>query len=244
MIDINTLPKHSYGRGSKQAHGGYIYILELSTGLVKVGKTRSPRDRIKSHLDSAARFGASITNFWISDQHDNFSDNEAALIAALGNPVHGAEFFRVTYPDAKAIATSLDFHRLTDEERRSKDEISSARAAAKAMGLVHDGGDYVRIKVLADEAGPLQLLYSSSLPNGFEPSSDEERTHLPSLILNLSEKSGIPIEEIETWSYIEVMEHIAVMAIRVQALRLTNRALLAGRYDLTQPAIEMNWRTA
>ena len=77
-INLADLPEHrrSYGRD------GYVYVLEFSTGIVKVGKTRNPRARIATHIEDARKFGASIKCLWLSVQHENYSDNERAVLRA------------------------------------------------------------------------------------------------------------------------------------------------------------------
>jgi hypothetical protein len=235
VINIDAFPEHKRASG----RDGYLYVIQLSTDVVKVGKTRNPRQRIANHIDTAGRFGASVKQVWLSEMHENYSENEQLLITALGVPAHGNEFFRVDFSEAVRLAAGFDYVCPTTEQREIRDARLSAQARASAQNLFQalDGGDFVRIKILADEAGPLQLLYGDALPEGFSSSSDEgDDTLMDSLIQDVVDKTGIPFEEIESWSYIDVIEHIAKTSIHVQRLRLETRALIAGRTDLTSPA--------
>jgi len=76
VIDLNTLPEHRRSNG----YDGYVYVLEFSTGIVKIGKTRNPRARIATHVEDAKKFGATVDQLWLSEWHENYSDNERALL--------------------------------------------------------------------------------------------------------------------------------------------------------------------
>jgi hypothetical protein len=235
VISLDVFPEHKRSSG----RDGYLYAIHLSTDVVKVGKTRNPRQRIANHIDTAGRFGASVKQVWLSELHENYSQNEQLLIAALGAPAHGNEFFRVDFSHAVRLAADLDYVCPNMEQREIRDAEIAAQTKANARQLFQalDGGDFVRVKVPADEAPPLQLLYGGSLPEGFSTSPDEDDDELmDSLIQDVVDKTGIPFEEIESWSYIDIIEHIAKQTIRVQSLRLQTRALTAGRTDLTSPA--------
>ncbi|MCW2901184.1 MAG: putative DNA-binding protein [Streptosporangiaceae bacterium] len=77
---------------------GYIYVIEFSFGVVKVGKTNSPRLRIRAHERDVGRFGGSIARAWLSFAHHGYSSSESELIRAtseLGTQlVESAEYFR------------------------------------------------------------------------------------------------------------------------------------------------------
>jgi hypothetical protein len=60
---------------------GYIYVVEFTTGTVKVGQTEDPRQRLTTHQIEAGVFGVGVAAYWISPAHRNFKVNETLLIA-------------------------------------------------------------------------------------------------------------------------------------------------------------------
>lgn len=97
------LPRHPKSDGKK----GYIYIIEYDTGMVKVGRTTSPRQRIKGQLYIAARFGVEPRNIWLSSFHENYKSTERELLKRLGTPTQGAEYFETTYAEVIGVAQAL-----------------------------------------------------------------------------------------------------------------------------------------
>lgn len=58
----------------------YLYVVAISSGVVKVGRTTSPNVRIPSYIKSAAAYGALIEKVWVSRPGTNAKKNEASLI--------------------------------------------------------------------------------------------------------------------------------------------------------------------
>lgn len=84
---------------------GRIYVLEFSTGIVKVGRTVRP-GRIEQHAKEARRYGVSVVRHWISAAVDRYTDIERTVIRACareGVAEHGVEYFRMPYERALAI---------------------------------------------------------------------------------------------------------------------------------------------
>jgi hypothetical protein len=91
---------------------GYVYVIEFSTGTVKVGQTVNPKQRIQTHLGEAAVFGAYIADFWISPAHMNYLDNETRLINACQRVSHRSRleyFHAVGYERAVQFANDLTY---------------------------------------------------------------------------------------------------------------------------------------
>lgn len=84
-----SLPQHKNNDGTR----GYLYVIEYSTGVVKVGRTTSPRQRIRSQTYVAAKLGVEPVSVWLSDYHENYKANEEALLTSLGAPMRGVEYF-------------------------------------------------------------------------------------------------------------------------------------------------------
>ncbi len=60
---------------------GYVYVIQFSTGGVKVGQSRNPERRIADHRDGARAYGSEVVATWISPEHQNVAENERKLIA-------------------------------------------------------------------------------------------------------------------------------------------------------------------
>lgn len=89
---------------------GYLYVVEFSTGYVKVGYTEDPKTRLGNHRNEAAAFGVHVTNYWISVPHSNFQANERRLINQCEkvSPRTRKEYFHtVGYARAVEFASSL-----------------------------------------------------------------------------------------------------------------------------------------
>lgn len=58
---------------------GWLYVIEFSDGVVKVGRTTDARQRIKRHGWDAKARGAEICSWWISVLHSNTSETERIM---------------------------------------------------------------------------------------------------------------------------------------------------------------------
>ncbi len=59
---------------------GYIYAIQFSTGVTKVGRTSDPWTRYDQHRSAAETFGVSITRHWVSPLHNRFERTERRLV--------------------------------------------------------------------------------------------------------------------------------------------------------------------
>jgi hypothetical protein len=118
---------------------GYTYVIKYSTGAIKVGYTRSPRERYRKLWNDAAQFGVWITDRWLSPLHGECEDNEIALIRAgcrTGKRL-GAETFDCPFEDMVAYARMLP---MSDREvptsrglSPSEQRIAERRSRARTM---------------------------------------------------------------------------------------------------------------
>ena len=97
----------------KAEHGGYVYVLEFTSGLVKPGRTQDPRSRLGDHAKSARLFGAELADWWVSPLHDGWKGNEESLIAFAsdlgGVPLTTEYFSGVDFADLLMKARALTF---------------------------------------------------------------------------------------------------------------------------------------
>ncbi len=92
---------------------GYVYVIRFDTGVVKVGQTLNPGNRLPDHRADAAAFGVTVTDFWISPSHINFRDNETRLINACVQVSRRSRveyFHNLAFDQAVGFATELTFH--------------------------------------------------------------------------------------------------------------------------------------
>lgn len=101
----------------KSPLGLYVYALKFNVGIVKVGLTASPRQRIRSYVTYLAPFGISIADRWISEPHAAAKGNEAMLLKycrTQASEVTNREYFTgVDFDDLTSFAVLLPFVALT-----------------------------------------------------------------------------------------------------------------------------------
>ena len=97
--------------GPRRPDVGHLYVVEFTSGVIKVGKAVGPKSRIASHSKFAAIHGDGIVRSWSSERHHGYSDSERDLITFCkkrGSRVFGHEYFRdVTFDDARIFAGLL-----------------------------------------------------------------------------------------------------------------------------------------
>lgn len=94
---------------------GHIYVIEFSSGVVKVGKTTDPKRRLAAHASLARVHGGAIRASWMSQQICGYDDAERELIrlcAQVAGPVVGREYFDIGLREALSLATLVEANRL------------------------------------------------------------------------------------------------------------------------------------
>lgn len=97
----------------------YVYVIEFTSGTVKVGQTRDARRRIGEHSKAAQAHGHTAARTWVSIPHVGYAANESALIAfceerwtaAVGREAFEAANFDVVVE----YAQGLPYERLPEE---------------------------------------------------------------------------------------------------------------------------------
>ncbi|MBF6411006.1 GIY-YIG nuclease family protein [Nocardia farcinica] len=98
---------------------GCIYVVAFGDGSIKVGKTRRPKSRLRTHLNKAAEHGLEMVDLWISGEHVEYAENETALINSLSAcaEVRVRETFTgASFNEATRIANGLPRTRLSEAE--------------------------------------------------------------------------------------------------------------------------------
>jgi len=92
---------------------GYLYVLEVTGGIIKVGFSVEPKARLKQHARASEKKALTVTREWVSPVHVEAGLNEEELIASCerlgGVSCMGREWFSgVRFDDAVAAAMRLD----------------------------------------------------------------------------------------------------------------------------------------
>ncbi len=118
---------------------GFVYLLELSTDVVKIGSTTSPIKRLRKHRSAAEQFGISLRQAWLSEPTASYASLEAQLCGQArkaGYKTAGREWFRgLRFDEAVELAEQL---------------MANARPRPLSSAVQRDlGSDALRILALA-----------------------------------------------------------------------------------------------
>lgn len=109
---------------SRTDHDQYVYVVVFSSNVLKVGRAKSPKNRLKQHAKDAQNHGHVITHQWVSLPHMAYRENEDALIAFCSErwtASSGKEYF--TGGDFAAVvgfAQTLNFSSTPDQIIRDR----------------------------------------------------------------------------------------------------------------------------
>lgn len=94
--------------------GHYVYVVLFNTGSLKVGRTRDPSTRLKSHATNGRPHGISVAAQWLSQPHLLARKNESRLIGYCSSrytSLNGGEFFSgAKAEDVVSFAEGLTAH--------------------------------------------------------------------------------------------------------------------------------------
>jgi len=226
------------GLPGKVKYGGYAYIVEFDSGLLKVGMTQSPFNRVGLHVRNAALFGIQALRCWLSPLHETPAKTEVGLIAAanrLGTLSAGAEYFRgVAFDRLVAEADAIDFppFDLAEAEERER------QLKAQAMPLFGKISEAARAAV--DDQTPPLPWPERAIADAFNRRGDaypvpplHTRQPIPEeLIQRLADLKGVDVEDILDMTYIDMIEHIVLTEVGSEANRMRIYARNAGRTDM------------
>jgi hypothetical protein len=105
-------PRVEYVRllGAPTTDYGHIYVIEFSTGVVKVGRTIGPARRLATHARVAQVHGVAVRRSWTSERHHGCRETERKLIDLCrrrGTQIDVEYFQGITFEDVRAIAQLL-----------------------------------------------------------------------------------------------------------------------------------------
>lgn len=117
---------------------GHLYVVEFTSGVVKVGKAENPAARLAAHARLAEIHGGAVKATWTSRRLIAYATAEQELIelcARQGRLVSGREYFAIDGDLARCLASIVDENRFL-----SDDEWSALQAEALRHGdlAAHD----------------------------------------------------------------------------------------------------------
>jgi len=221
-------------RTPKVKWGGHLYVIEFSTGMVKVGKSQNPAERIETHRGNASAFGSEIVGCWVSEAHDNYSANETLLIRAmhsLGGIANRAEYFMgVKADDAVAAAQGLEFMPIDAGAHEAK-TARNVEALKEMVGIPSEG-------TRSRPADPYEAI--DRLFGGIAGTADNAH-HFPmvtgntvplSMVREMARLKKVPVSEIASMDMLSLLEDTIATRVRIAALNLRRWAVENDRQDL------------
>lgn len=96
----------------RSAEGDYVYVVQFSSGTIKVGKTKNPASRLRTHAATARTHGIKVAAQWVSQPIATAADNERRLIEFCNQrftSLNGGEYFAgAVIGDVLAFAEGLN----------------------------------------------------------------------------------------------------------------------------------------
>lgn len=221
------------GRHRHHRYAGYVYIVQMDNGVIKVGKTSNPSERIATHAKNAAPHGSTIIRLWLSVAHLDSAEVEKELIRQASHAcssVIRSEYF-----------TGLDFGHLADAAAKSRyrpiDLATIAamqrEAAIPPFGPIEvspeKGDDFVelareRIRALLGRRsnGTYQP------PMSFGGGTPEEWR---SVIAAVAQARGCTVAEVHDMTRLDLLHALVASVVRVEVLELQAHAQRTGHFE-------------
>jgi len=234
---------------------GYLYILELDSGVIKVGKATTPHVRLRNHISNAAAMGRVVVRGWVSTPHKNFSENEQELIracAAKASRVIRREYFEgIGIAAARDLVRAMEFLPWTSQDEQAAQE--RVDRIARVWRSVGSGSKIAVTQSYIDAAERwLRFDRSAPMPDGTsravtDPSDVDtppfvsRDSEVYQLLERIANAKGVDIEEVADWSYIDVIGDL----LTTQALTTKQEWIIfayeSGRDDLlSRPWVELD----
>ncbi len=110
---------------------GHVYVLGFSNGIVKIGRTMQPEQRLHTHAKGLGVM-ADITATWVSPRHVEWVENEHILRCALG----GVELAPADIEQVMRVANGLRFTVPYSVEEEARREAAAAQEAVRRLAEV------------------------------------------------------------------------------------------------------------
>lgn len=93
---------------------GHVYVIEFSSGVVKVGKAKDPKARLAAHAHLARIHGGALRASWASRELIAYAGAEQELIrlcSKRGRLVAGREYFDIDFGTACLFGSIVEHNR-------------------------------------------------------------------------------------------------------------------------------------
>lgn len=229
------------GLPGKTRFGGYVYIVEFDSGLLKVGMTQFPQSRLTYHARHAASFGIRAVRGWLSPLHEEPFRTEGLLIAAaaeMGTAAGGREYFAgVGFEEIVTRAAAFDFPAVDFAAAEAEEEYRRKHPIFGNVTFVQDAagnGATAPVKWPSTAVAEIfarrgDVYHVPTLHR--EPFPDD-------LIQRVSDASGMDVEEVLDMNYIDLIEQTGLTTVRAEAMQMREYAYRASRTDMLLPMRE------
>jgi hypothetical protein len=150
-----------------------LYVIEFSSGVVKVGVSEKPDHRMADHAMNARVHGHTVVNTWTSSKHANARQTERELIefcSGRWSTVAGREYFtEAVFAEVVAFAECLALEPADDEcgmsapppfDWAEAEALCGSAAIAKAKRLAEEG--YRNHPITPEQGAQLRALVAST----------------------------------------------------------------------------------
>ena len=228
---------------SAHEEDGYVYIVEFSDKTIKVGRSGKPNLRLHQHRHDAAKFGLSISQWWVSGLHRGFAASEAALTRfALdaGALQGGNEYFKdLSFSAARTFAEGFDIRtsdHLEVEAYETRREESLRRIKEATSRVAQDTRKHVRVSgdsaawVLSTFFDPL-----AELPVFENSMTPEENIAMAEVAVGLAERAGVTGDDVYEWGSYNYLCRILDTLVESAKLEMKIRINREDRSDMYAP---------
>lgn len=145
---------------SRTMRAATVYVIQFSSGVLKVGQTSNPKARLADHAKVARAHGHGVEETLISPPHTNYLANERALItfcSARWSLIAGREYFAdADIEEVVRFVETLTFTAPTCEQE-----------LAAAVAVMQERARRARVLDLAEPFAE-QILYAAKTGEPFQ----------------------------------------------------------------------------
>lgn len=227
---------------------GYAYIVEYENGTIKVGKTRNPQKRLRTHKSTGRKLGIEVSRWHVSEIHRTYSETEKHLITFCRNETGGkekGEYFKaplfdgcVEYLNTLNISPSTD-EEIAQDKRKADEATKMFKDAANAV--VESLEKNKNLYSVTVDSEYLAVLAALGLDPNYKITSSPDKplpldTNGANKVLEiLDENYGIPFEDAIHLTFFEFIEISFDMLKKVMVLSAKNKILKQRPELMTQP---------
>lgn len=240
-------PKGLPQRHEHWRYVGYVYVIEMSNGITKVGRTANPSKRMEQHLRQAGPFELKIARLWLSIAHRDPVQTEKLLLGygrqhaasqVLDEYFKGLSFKATVRYASEVPFTPIDEDEIAETTKREQRPSLFFRphelaAAAKLDSTPPDFADWARTligRLFGREADGSYPRAATMLTSGVSNASEAE--DLWNTLLELADLRGCCLECILQKTPIDTLAGMISELVKTEALLLEQHARKHGHAHL------------